>query len=102
MFLGRDGPADIAPVSGVLALPSGVSDAVLFTFPDRLANEAAPAFLDTVVVVRGTRGLAYGRTVRGDLTMLTWTERGTDYWLLSKNRDVADLVRIADTLGTQP
>lgn len=101
-IIGRDGPAAVAPVSGALNLPAGTADVVLFTFPDRLANEAPPPFLDTVVAVRGTQGFAYGRTVRGDITMITWTERGTDYWLISKSRDVNDLVRVADSLRADP
>ena len=34
----------------------------------------------------------------GDLAMVMWTEHGTVYWLFSKQRDVFDLVRIANTL----
>ena len=48
--------------------------------------------------IRATEGLAYVPVHGGDLSMITWTERGTVYWLFSKRRDVSDLVRIANTL----
>jgi hypothetical protein len=97
-LLARDGPAATAPLVPALVLPAGTTDVVLFTFPDRLANEAPPPFLTTVVDVRATQGLAYVPNHGGDIAMVTWTEHGTAYWLLSKTRDVYDLVRIANTL----
>jgi len=97
-FLGRDGPVELAPPNPILALPLGLTDVVLFTFPDRLANEAPPAYLRDVVPIRTTEGLAYVPAHGGDLAMVMWTERGTVYWLFSKQRDVIDLVRIANTL----
>ena len=97
-FLGRDGPIELAPPNPILALPAGLTDVVLFTFPDRLANEATPAYLNDVVPIRATEGLAYAPVHGGDLSMVTWTEHGTVYWLFSKQRDVIDLVRIANTL----
>jgi hypothetical protein len=30
--------------------------------------------------------------------MVTWTERGNVYWLVSDRRDVADLLQLADSL----
>jgi hypothetical protein len=30
--------------------------------------------------------------------MITWTEGGNAYWLVSDRRDIADLVRLADSL----
>ncbi len=97
-LVGRDGPAATAPPIPALSLPAGESDVVLFTFPDRLANEAAPVFLDKGIRIRSTEGLAYSPAHGGDLAMVTWTEHGTVYWLFSKRRDVEDLVRLADTL----
>jgi len=94
----RDGPVATAPRVPELILPTGLTDVVLFTFPDRLANEAPPPFLTTVVHVRSTEGLAYVPVHGGDISMLTWTEHGTAYWLLSKNRDIFDLVRLANSL----
>jgi hypothetical protein len=94
----RDGPAATAPRVPELTLPAGLTDVVLFTFPDRLANEAPPPFLTTIVHVRSTEGLAYVPVHGGDISMLTWTEHGTAYWLLSKNRDVFDLARLANSL----
>ena len=94
----RDGPAATAPRVPELALPAGSTDVVLFTFPDRIANEAPPPFLTTVVHVRSTQGLAYIPAHGGDISMITWTEHGTDYWLISKTRDIFELVRLANTL----
>jgi len=88
----------VAPPVAALSLPADTADVVMFTFPDRLANEAAPAYLTDVVRIRATEGLAYVPVHGGDLSMITWTGRGTVYWLFSKRRDVSDLVRIANTL----
>ena len=97
-LVARDGPAATAPRVPLLTLPAGTTDVVLFTFPDRLANEAPPPFLTTLVHVRSTQGLAYIPAHGGDISMITWTEHGTDYWLISKTRAVPDLVLLADTL----
>ena len=97
-LVARDGPAATAPRVPPLTLPAGTTDVVLFTFPDRLANEAPPPFLTTLVHVRSTQGLAYIPAHGGDISMITWTEHGTDYWLISKTRDIFELVRLANTL----
>jgi len=43
-------------------------------------------------------GLAVEGPRQGDYRMLTWSESGNVYWLVSDHGDVADLVRLADSL----
>jgi hypothetical protein len=71
-----------------------LSDVELAFMPDRLANEAAPWTLRSVVVIRGAPGVA---SVEGP-AMITWTENGIAYWMVSPTRSVSDLIRIADEL----
>lgn len=113
--VGRDGPLATAPVepAHTLFLSRDTSDAVLFGFPDRLANEPLPNLPYVTVSVRGTEGLAVNTAtavvrrakqpepespspVQGWL--VTWTEGGTSYWLSSDHRDLSDLLRLAGSL----
>jgi hypothetical protein len=114
--VGRDGPVATAPVEPphLLILSRDTSDAVLFAFPDRLANEPLPNLPYMTVVVRGTDGLAVNTGevfVRDDIRwgrdpdllpvqgwLVTWTEDGTAYSLRSDRRDLSDLLRIAGSL----
>jgi hypothetical protein len=122
--LGRDGPAAIyetAPVSmtifggdGVnviaarpdqcgplaqhLCLPSNATGVLLSWIPDRLANEALPPLPFVPVRVRSASGLGVEGSRQGDYRMLTWSERGNVYWLVSDHGNIADLVRLADSL----
>ena len=120
--LGRDGPAatqETAPHSTVvfsrdgthvvavwgqfptdqhLSLPPNTTDVLLSFIPDRLANEALPALPFAPVRVRAVSGLAVEARRPGDYQMITWTEGGNAYWLVSDRRDVADLLRLADSL----
>jgi len=82
-----------APLS-TLALPIDVKDAELSAFPDWLANEALPASFRAVVAIRGTTGVA---SVEGR-TVVNWTEHGISYRLESIDRNVGELVVLADSL----
>ncbi|TMC42498.1 MAG: hypothetical protein E6J23_11090 [Chloroflexi bacterium] len=101
-LVGRDGPVATQPYSSastqVLSLPPNTGQARLFTFPDRLANEAAPPLIVLPVRVRSTTGLAVEAARPGDGRIITWTEAGTVYWLSSDSRDIADLLQLADSL----
>jgi hypothetical protein len=116
--VGRDGPEASAPVEPPRTLVlSEHGDLVLFSFPDRLANEPLPNLGFLPVRVRGTEGLAVNLAepptreavgwIAGDSPMVTgehprwvvfWTEAGTAYSLSSDRRDLADLLRIAGSL----
>ena len=114
--VGRDGPPATAPVDPPHTLVlSRDGDAVLFAFPDRLANEPPANLSYVTVVVRGTKGLAVntGRiSVRDDVKwsgpgsqpgaaqgwQVMWTEGGTAYTLSSDNGSLPDLLRVAGSL----
>ena len=115
--VGRDGPAATAPVEAphTLILSRDTTDAVLFGFPDRLANEPLPNLPYVTVVVRGTEGLAVHTAetdVRDEIKwiefdpqessvqgwLVTWTEGGTSYSLTSAHRKLSDLLRVAGSL----
>jgi hypothetical protein len=87
-----------APAEKYLALPPNTADALLSFIPDRLANEALPPLKFIPVQVRKTPGLAVDAVRPGDYRMVTWTEHGNVYWLVSDRRDVADLLQLADSL----
>jgi hypothetical protein len=122
-FLGRDGPdATIGPgksslepattfiydrsgalmlgtlADDILSLPANTTDVQMQVFPDWLANEQLPPLQFVPVRVRAASGLAVEAVRPGDQRILTWTERGAVYWLLSDRWEIADLVRLADTL----
>lgn len=99
----------------MLILSKDATDAVLFGFPDRLANEPLPNLQYVQVVVRGTEGLAVnvaGGIVRPDIKWIAdgstgedgekwtvlWTEDGTAYSLSSDRRSLPDLLRVAGSL----
>src|ERR671934_1496351 len=94
--VGRDGPVATAPgdgqVAATLELGAPDNDIALFTFPDRLANEAMPQYGWVAVSVRGTTGLAIDAQRIGDGALLTWTERGTVYRLTSDHRPIDQLI----------
>ncbi|TMG57560.1 MAG: hypothetical protein E6H84_00450 [Chloroflexi bacterium] len=98
-FLGQDGPTATAQsVEGpTLALQATApADIVLFGFPDRLANEPPPPLAWVPVQVRKTEGLAVYD--QHGISIVTWTELGTAYWLSSDRRHVDQLITIADSL----
>jgi hypothetical protein len=86
------------PADNHLSLPPNTTDVLLSSIPDRLANEALPPLLFVPVRVRTVSGLAVAARRPGDYQMITWTEGGNAYWLVSDRRDIADLVRLADSL----
>ena len=114
--VGRDGPPATAPVDPPHTLVlSRDGSAVLFAFPDRLANEPPANLSYVTVVVRGTKGLAVntGRIgVRDDVKgsgagsqpsagerwQVMWTEGGTAYTLSSDHGSLPDLLRVAGLL----
>ena len=81
-----------------LSLPPNTTDVLLSSIPDRLANEGLPALPFVSVRVRAVSGLAVQAQRPGDYQMITWTEGGNAYWLVSDRRDIADLLRLADSL----
>ena len=87
-----------APLNPDLSLPPNTTDVLLSAVPDRLANEAWPPLQFTPVRVRSVMGLASEGLRPGDYRMVTWNELGNEYWLVSSQRDVADLVRLANSL----
>ena len=66
--------------------------------PDRLANEALAPLPFVPIRVRSVPGLAVAGPRDGDFRMITWTESENVYWLVSDHGDIADLVRLADSL----
>jgi hypothetical protein len=99
-LVGRDGPLATAPFepAPTLSLPAGTQDVTLFTFPDRLANEPLANLEFAPVSVRATQGLAAKVGSPGGVWVVTWTERGTAYWMYSEHRDIPDLLRLAGSL----
>ena len=62
------------------------------------AVEALPPLPFVPVRVRSASGLGVEASRQGDYRMLTWSERGNVYWLVSDHGNFADLVRLADSL----
>jgi hypothetical protein len=81
-----------------LSLPPNTSDVLLSWIPERLTNEAFPPLQFVPVRVRAVAGLAFAGPRPGDYRMVTWTEGGNAYWLVSDRREIADLLRLADSL----
>ena len=77
-----------------LQLPRSYVNVDLAAMPDRLANEAAPWTLRSVVVIRGAPGVA---SVEGP-AVISWTENGIAYWLASPTRTTTELIQIANDL----
>jgi hypothetical protein len=100
MMFSRDGSTYLgpAPAEQSLSLPPNTSDVLLSWIPERLTNEAFPPLQFVPVRVRAAAGLAFAGPRPGDYRMVTWTEGGNAYWLVSDSREIADLVRLADTL----
>jgi hypothetical protein len=98
MIFDRDGVYVGAAPADPLSLPPNTTDVLLSFIPDRLANEALPALPFVPVKVRAVSGLAVEARRPGDYQMVTWTEGGNAYWLVSDRRDLADLLRLADSL----
>ena len=91
-------PADQWGPLAHLSLPANSPGVLLSWIPDRLANEALPPLPFVPVRVRAASGLAVDSLRDGDFRMVTWSELGYVYWLVSDHGDVSDLVRLADSL----
>ena len=99
MVFNHDGTRVVtAPSNADLSLPPNTTDVLLSVVPDRLANEAWPPLQFVPVRVRSVIGLASEGLRPGDYRMVTWIERDNAYWLVSSKRDIAELVRLADSL----
>jgi hypothetical protein len=99
LIFSRDGAyVGTAPTDQQLSLPPNTTDVLLSFIPDRLANEALPALPFVPVRVRAASGLAVEARRPGDYRMITWTENGNAYWLVSAHREIADLVQLANSL----
>ncbi len=98
MVFDHDGARVVIAPLDPLSLPPNTTDVLLSAVPDRLANEAWPPLQFTPVRVRSVIGLASEGLRPGDYRMVTWNERGSAYWLVSSQRDVADLVQLANSL----
>jgi hypothetical protein len=93
------GTAPAATVfDGTLSLPADTIGVQLQVFPDWLANEQLPPMQFVPVRVRAGSGLAVEAARPGDPRIVTWTERGAVYWLLSDSWGLDALVRLANTL----
>ena len=82
------------PVARTLTLPPWANGVDLFELPDRLTNENLLWTLRNVVHIRGSTGLA---SIEGP-AMITWTENGFQYWMVSPTRTTTELVEIANGL----
>src|SRR5204862_7995680 len=98
MVVDHDGARVVLAPLDPLSLPPHTTDVLLSAVPDRLANEAWPTLQFTPVRVRSVIGLEREGLRPGDYRMVTWNERGSAYWLVSSQRDVADLVQLANSL----
>lgn len=77
-----------------LALPAGSDNVDLFLVPERITNENLIWTMRSVVRIRGGVGLA---SVEGP-AIVTWTEKGFQYWLVSPTRTTDELIKMADDL----
>jgi len=78
-----------------LQLPQGSSNVELQWMPERLTNEASPSSLRQVITVRGRPGVASVETPY----VISWSESGVVYWLISPTRSTSELITIADDLA---
>jgi hypothetical protein len=78
-----------------LQLPAGAADVDLEWMPERLTNEASPSSLRDVITVRGMPGVA---SVEAP-AVISWSEAGVVYWLISPTRSTSELIKIADLLA---
>jgi hypothetical protein len=88
------GPAVRDPSARPLVLPTDLENVDLFLVPERITNENLIWTLRSVVSIRGGVGLA---SIEGP-SIVTWTEKGFQYWMISSTRTTDDLIKIADDL----
>lgn len=81
-------------IDRVLVLPAGTTGVDLFLLPERLTNENLFWTIRSVVSIRGGVGLA---SVEGP-AIVTWTEKGFQYWMVSPSRTTDELIKVADDL----
>lgn len=88
------GPIIGLQTTRTLVLPPWANGVDLFQVPDRLTNENLIWTLRNVVHIRGGTGLS---SVEGP-AVITWTENGFQYWMVSPTRSTDELVDIANGL----
>ena len=84
----------VDPSARPLMLPLNLDNVDLFLVPERITNENLIGTLRSIVRIRGGVGLA---SIEGP-SIVTWTERGFQYWMISSTRTTDDLIKIADDL----
>lgn len=84
----------VYPPARPLALPANMDNVDLFLVPERITNENLIWTLRSVVRIRGGVGIA---SVEGP-SIVTWTEKGFQYWMISPTRTTDELIKIADDL----
>ena len=82
------------PSARPLALPANMDDVDLFLVPERITNENLIWTLRSVVTIRGGVGIA---SVEAP-SIVTWTEKGFQYWMVSPTRTTDQLIKVADEL----
>jgi hypothetical protein len=82
------------PSARPLVLPADLDNVDLFLVPERITNENLIWTLRSIVRIRGGVGLA---SIEGP-SIVTWTEKGFQYWMISSTRTTDDLIKIADDL----
>ena len=84
----------VYPAARPLALPANMDSVDLFLMPERITNENLIWTLRSIVRIRGGVGIA---SVEGP-SIVTWTEKGFQYWMVSPTRTTDELIKIADDL----
>jgi hypothetical protein len=84
----------VDPSARPLVLPANLDNVDLFLVPERITNENLIWTLRSIVRIRGGVGLA---SIEGP-SIVTWTEKGFQYWMISSTRTTDDLIKIADDL----
>gem|GEM_PF-4321823 len=84
----------VYPPARPLALPAHMDNVDLFLVPERITNENLIWTLRSIVRIRGGVGIA---SVEGP-SIVTWTEKGFQYWMVSPTRTTDELIKIADDL----
>ena len=84
----------VDPSARPLMLPLNLDNVDLFLVPERITNENLIWTLRSIVRIRGGVGIA---SVEGP-SIVTWTEKGFQYWMISSTRTTDDLIKIADAL----
>jgi hypothetical protein len=87
-------PPSALPTAHPLALPANMDNVDLFLVPERITNENLIWTLRSIVRIRGGVGIA---SIEGP-SIVTWTEKGFQYWMVSPTRTTDELIKIADDL----